>query len=131
MLLNALCWDEKKINYESSRNLLLKPGSISRFIGCCNTQDTPQSSQRVGAQEVVVANVLVSCDIDHLRTREEVFLKTSSCSVLMLTADYCLFYRLVGDDQLDDRQGVEHSDGGDVPGEKITVIIMVYYPTCL
>ena len=24
-------------------------------------------------------------------------------------------YRLIGDDQLDHRQGVEHGDGGDVP----------------
>lgn len=48
-----------------------------------------------------------------------------------LKAGYCLFYGLVGDDQLDDRQSVEHSDGGDVPVEKITVIIMGCYPTCL
>lgn len=31
-------------------------------------------------------------------------------------------YRLVGDDQLDDRQGVEHSDGGDVPAKREAVI---------
>lgn len=34
-------------------------------------------------------------------------------------------YRLVGDDQLDDRQGVEHSDGGDVPAKR-EVVIRVY-----
>lgn len=28
-----------------------------------------------------------------------------------------LRYRLVGDDQLDDREGVEDRDGGDVPAE--------------
>lgn len=32
-------------------------------------------------------------------------------------------YRLVGDDQLDDRQGVEHSDGGDVPKERETAFM--------
>lgn len=29
-------------------------------------RDTPESSQRVGAQEVVEADVLVSCHVDHL-----------------------------------------------------------------
>lgn len=37
-------------------------------------------------------------------------------------------YRLVGDDQLDNWQSVEHGDGGNVPGEEtimIRLIIMV------
>lgn len=36
-------------------------------------------------------------------------------------------YRLVGDDQLDNWEGVEHCDGGDVPKER-EIVITVYQP---
>lgn len=45
------------------------------------TLHTPQSAQRVGTHEVVVANVLVSCHIDDLQDREKGF-HTSTCCVV-------------------------------------------------
>lgn len=171
----------------------------------------PEGSQRVRAQEVVEADVLVSSDVDHLEKKgftseekpQEVWLSVSplegcgfveswalmdslfmkgflllfifmekvfgilqETSIMYLVVlwaevswiwtdptfwlgevtigsngstvlnsvestellwDAGIAYRLVGDDQLDDRQGVEDSDGGDVPEVRETVI-RVYLP---
>lgn len=83
----------------------------------------------MGAQEVVEADVLVSCDIDHLKHREPVYHQTADVYllhflthfnyILYITIYFSSAYRLVGDDQLDDRQCVEHSNSSNVPGEKI------------
>lgn len=83
----------------------------------------------MGAQEVVEADVLVSCDIDHLKNREPVYrqnadvfllrLSTHFNYILYITVHFSSAYRLIGDDQLDDRQCVEHSNSGNVPGGKI------------
>lgn len=87
----------------------------------------------MGTQEVVEADVLVSCYIDHLRNRDafrsEVTHPHSSTQTHFFSIGSQAYassaYRLVGDDQLDDRQSVEHGDGSNVPGEK-TVITLSY-----
>lgn len=43
----------------------------------CGAVNLPEGSQRVGAQEVVEADVLVSCDVDHLERRLNVQKKNS------------------------------------------------------
>lgn len=81
----------------------------------------------MGTQEVVEADVLVSCYIDHLGNRD-VFRSETTQTHFFSVGCYkwrrvSSAYRLVGDDQLDDRQGVEHSDGSNVPGEKTVVTL--------
>lgn len=89
----------------------------------------PEVPQRVGAQKVVVADVLVAGDVHHLRagmgragdgdvgTQGDTWDAGVSPSWLAHPGSpLAATYRLVGDDELDDREGVEDGDGGDVPG---------------
>lgn len=73
----------------------------------------PESPQGVSTQKVVEANVLVSGHVDHLENKRVFELICLKNTVKIMSS---LRYRLIGDNQLDDRQRVEHSDGGDVPG---------------
>lgn len=75
--------------------------------------NTPESPQWVGAQEVVEANVLVSCYVDHLENNQSWFTNTQQNIFKIILS---LVYRLIGDNQLDDWQRVEHSNGSNVPG---------------
>lgn len=77
--------------------------------------NTPESPQWVGTQEVVETNVLVSCYVDHLEnnhTCKLIYQYTTNIFNILLS----LVYRLIGDNQLDDWQRIEHSNGSNVPG---------------
>lgn len=74
-------------------------------------------------QEIVIADVLVSSHIDNLllninKWTQQVRRRRQKAMITHRLWDMDSTDRLIGDDQLDHRQGVEHSDCSNVPAQR-------------